>query len=333
VLAGASAVAGYAQTYQGGLRGAVRDAAGALVPGVDLALLNEETNTTRTTLTNEAGEYAFPNVEPGTYTLTAARSGFKRFEDKGIRIGTQSFITLDVALEVGQVSEQVLVTGEVPLIESSNASVGSTLEKKDLETLPTPARNVFFLSTTTPNVVPSGDPQFVRQQDQTNSSLLSLGGGPRRANNYTLDGVSITDLRNRAVFIPNIEAVEEVKVQVSTYDAEMGRTGGGVFNTTGKSGTNNWHGSGLVQNRPPGALSNFFFANRDKLPKPDNYYYLYGGSLGGPIIRKRNFLLGHYSRLQDQDVAQRGADSPHRARARWRLHADLRQPAASRCHP
>ena len=73
-------------------------------------------------------------------------------------------------------------------------------------------------------------------------------------------------------------------------DAEMGRTGGGVFNTTGKSGSNNWHGSGLFQNRPPAASSNFFFAKRDRLPKPDNFYYLYGGSLGGPIIRNRTFF-------------------------------------------
>src|SRR5262249_3372654 len=203
-MAGITARAVYGQTYQGGLRGAVRDAAGAGIPGVDMTLTNEGTGTARTSLTNDAGGESFPNVPPRPYHLTATQSGFKKFEDKGVRIGTQSFITLDVRLEVGQVTEQVLVTGEAPLIESSNASVGSTLEKKDLETLPTPARNVFFLSVTTPNVVPSGDPQFVRQQDQTNSSLLSLGGGPRRANNYTLDGVSITDLRNRAVFIPNI---------------------------------------------------------------------------------------------------------------------------------
>ena len=279
-----------AQTYQGGLRGAVHDAAGAVIPAVEITLTNEETNTVRSTVTNDVGEYSFPNVPPGTYTVAAAKPGFKKFDDKGVRIGTQSFITLDVSLEVGQISEQIVVTGEAPLIESSNASVGSTLEKKQLETLPTPARNVFFLSVITPNVVPSGDPQFVRQQDQTNSSLLSLGGGPRRANNYTVDGVSITDLRNRAVFIPNIEAVEEVKVQVSTYDAEMGRTGGGVFNTTGKSGTNNWHGSGLFQNRPPAASSNFFFARQANLPKPDNYYYLYGGSVGGPIVHDRTFF-------------------------------------------
>ena len=131
------------------------------------------------------------------------------------------------------------------MIDTATASVASSLDATTLATLPTAGRNAFYLATTTPNVVPSGDPQFVRQQDQTNSSLLSLGGGPRRANNYTLEGVSITDMRNRATFIPSIEAVEEVKVQVSTYDAEMGRTGGGVFNTVGKSGSNVWHGSGL----------------------------------------------------------------------------------------
>ena len=95
-----------------------------------------------------------------------------------------------------------------------------------------------MIGTTVPTVVPSGDTQFNRQQDQTNASLLSLGGGTRRGNSYTLDGVPITDMRNRAVANPTIEALEDMKVQVHTYDAEMGATGGGVFNTTLKSGTN-----------------------------------------------------------------------------------------------
>ena len=102
------------------------------------------------------------------------------------------------------------------------------------------------VGTTVPTAIPSGDPQFNRQQDQTNSSLLSLAGGTRRGNNYTLDGVPITDLRNRAAANPTIESLDDVKVQVHTYDAEMGRTGGGVFNTTLRSGANSLHGSGFV---------------------------------------------------------------------------------------
>lgn len=283
-------VAANAQSYQGGLRGAVHDAAGAVVPGVEITLTNSETNTARSSITNAEGEYAFPNVLPGTYTVAAIKTGYKKYENKNIRIGTQEFITLDVALEVGQTTEQVTITSDAPILENSNSSISSLLDKKAIESLPTPARNVFFLSVTTPNVVPTGDPQFVRQQDQTNSSLLSLGGGPRRANNYTLDGVPITDLRNRAVFIPNIESVQEVKVQVSTYDAELGRTGGGVFNATGKSGANQWHGSGVVQSRPSFASSQLYFAKQANEPKSDTYYYLYGGSFGGPIKKDRTFF-------------------------------------------
>jgi trimeric autotransporter adhesin len=283
-------VAAQGQTYQGGLRGAVNDTAGAVVVGVELILTNEATNTTRSAVTNSDGEYAFASVLPGVYTLTVTKTGYKKYEHKSIRVSTQEFITLDVKLEVGQTTESVTISGEAVVLESSNPSIATTLETRALQDLPTPARNVFFLSVATPSVIPTGDPQFVRQQDQTNSSLLSLGGGPRRANNYTIDGVSITDIRNRPVFIPNIESVQEVRVQVSTYDAEMGRTGGGVFNATAKSGGNNWHGSGVFQNRPSFASSQLYFAKQANEPKAETYYYLYGGSLGGPIIKDRTFF-------------------------------------------
>ena len=280
----ASATPALAQTFHGGLRGAVREA-GGVVPGVTVTLTNEATNASRTVQTNHLGEYAFVNVDPGDYTLKVSMQGFKSVENKGVHIGTQQFLTLDFTLEVGNLQEAITVEGATPL-ETSNASVSSTLDNKTLETLPTAGRNPFFLATITPGVTHTGDPQFVRQQDQTNSSLLSLGGGPRRGNNYTLDGVSIVDIRNRATVIPSIEAVEEVKVQVTTYDAEMGRTGGGVFNMTGKSGANAWHGSLLGQNRPAKTRSLSYFARKacelgaGSCEKPDTYFYLYAGSLG-----------------------------------------------------
>jgi len=275
------------QTYLGGIRGAVRDP-GGVVPKAEVTLINEATNARRTTTSNDVGEYVFTNVPAGTYSVRVAMPGFRTREEKGLRISPQQTVVLDFALEVGVLTEQVTVVGRTPMIDTATASVASSLDSSTLATLPTAGRNAFFLSTTTPNVVPSGDPQFVRQQDQTNSSLLSLGGGPRRANNYTLEGVSITDMRNRATFIPSIEAVEEVKVQVSTYDAEMGRTGGGVFNTVGKSGSNVWHGSAVMQNRPQWGQGKFFFTQN--LPKPDNYFWLYGGSFGGPIVQNRTFF-------------------------------------------
>lgn len=276
-----------AQSYKGGIRGAVRDVRG-IIPGAEVLLINEATNAKRTTSTNGDGEYAFSDVAPGTYTLKTSINGYKTFESRGLHVGTQQSITLDLTLEAGDIRESVTVSDQNPLIETATASVGESLDKATLERLPTAGRNPFFLSVTTAAVVPTGDPYFVRQQDQFNSAQLSLGGGPRRANNYTMDGVPITDLTNRAIFIPSIEALDDVKVQVRTYDAEVGRTGGGVFNATARSGANDWHGSLLLQTRPQWGQSKLFFARND--PKPNTYFYLYGGSVGGPVVRDKTFF-------------------------------------------
>jgi hypothetical protein len=295
-----------AQGFQGGLRGSVKDT-GGVVPGVEITLTNEQTNIKRTVVTNDRGEYVFANVDPGNYSVRAALQGFKTIDRGGIRIGTQQFLTLDLMMEVGAIQESVTVTGQSPLIETANASQGTVLDSGALQSLPAPGRNAFMIGTTVPTVIPSGDTQYNRQQDQTNASLLSLGGGTRRGNNYTLDGVPITDLRNRASANPSIEALEDVKVQVHTYDAEMGRTGGGVFNTTLRSGTNAFHGSGFYQTRPLWAESNNYFSSKAGLPKPDNPYYLGGGGFGGPIKRGRTFFwfaTENYTDVQTRNASE-----------------------------
>ena len=279
----------FGQGFQGGLRGSIKDA-GGVIPGVEVTLTNEQTNVKRSVVTNERGEYVFANIDPGTFTVKATLQGYKTADRGGIRIGTQQFLTLDLTMEVGAITENVTVTGSAPLIETANASSGTVLDSASLQTLPSPGRNAFMIGNTVPTVVPSGDSQFNRQQDQTNVSLVSLGGGTRRGNNYTLDGVPVTDMRNRATAIPTIEALDDVKVQVHTYDAEMGRTGGGVFNTTLKSGTNAFHGSGFYQTRPIALEKNNFFSEKAGLPKPINPYYLGGGGFGGPIKKDRTFF-------------------------------------------
>jgi trimeric autotransporter adhesin len=278
-----------AQTFTGGVRGAVKDANG-VIPGVTVELINEGTNTSREVVSNESGEYNFAAVPPGTYTVKATLTGFKTYENKGIRVGTQQFITLDVTLEVGTLQETITVTGAAPLIDTSNASTGAVIDAQALSALPSGGRSAFLFAVTVPTVVASGDAQFNRQQDQTNASLLSMGGGTRRGNNYLLDGVPITDLRNRASANPSIEGLEGVAVQVHTYDAETGRTGGGIFNTTAKSGTNEWHASGFYQTRPQWGQTNNFFNERAGRPLPDLYFHLGGGGFGGPILKNRTFF-------------------------------------------
>src|SRR5262245_60472451 len=279
----------FGQGFQGGLRGSIKDA-GGVVPGVEVTLTNEQTNTSRSTTTNERGEYAFANVDPGSYAIKATLTGYKTIDRRSIPIGTQQFLTLDLTMEVGQLQESITVTGQSPLIETSNASQGTVLDSQALQTLPSPGRAAFLIGTTVPTVIPTGDTQFNRQQDQTNASLLSLGGGTRRGNNYTLDGVPVTDLRNRAVANPSIESREDMKVQVHTYDAEMGRTGGGVFNTTLKSGTNRFQGTALFQVRPIWGQTNNFFSEKANIAKPNSPYYLGGAAVGGPIKQNRTFF-------------------------------------------
>ncbi|MEO7134897.1 MAG: carboxypeptidase-like regulatory domain-containing protein, partial [Vicinamibacterales bacterium] len=271
----------FAQTFTGGVRGVVSDS-GGIVPGVTVTLINESNGASREAVSNERGGYDFTAVPPGTYTVKAALTGFKTFESKGIRVATQQFVTLDVKLDVGNLQETITVTGDAPLIDTSNASTGGVIDSRQLEALPSGGRSAFLFAVTIPTVVASGDAQFNRQQDQTNASLLSLGGGARRANNYLVDGVPVTDLRNRASANPTIEALEGVNVQVHQYDAETGRTGGGTFNVATKSGGNDWHGSGFYQNRPRWGMENNFFSKKNGSPLPETYFHLGGGGFGGP---------------------------------------------------
>jgi hypothetical protein len=284
-----TATTAFAQSFTGGLRGAVKDTNG-VIPGAEVTLTNEATQAARSAQTNDTGEYVFNAVEPGSYALKVALQGYKTVAQTGIRIATQQFVTIDLTLEVGTIQETISVAGQVPLLESSNASQGGALDRQTMETLPSSGRNAYLMGAVMPTMVLSGDGQFVRQQDQTNASLVSLGGGTRRGNNYLLDGVPITDMRNRPQSMATMEALEDVKVQVHTYDAEMGRTGGGVFNVTAKSGGNSLRGSAFFQNRPSWGLANNYFSARAGIPLPDQYYYLGGGSLGGPIVRSRTFF-------------------------------------------
>ena len=177
-----AASAAAAQSFQGGLRGTVKDAQG-VIPGVTVSLVNQETGVARETASNQVGEYSFPGVVPGIYTVRAAVSGFKTFVRSDARIGTQQFLTLDILLEIGAVEETITVSAEAPLIETSNASTGDVLDQKTLETLPSISRMAFLASNTVPTVTYTGNPHMNRMQDQTEASRISLGGGISVGNN------------------------------------------------------------------------------------------------------------------------------------------------------
>ncbi len=279
---GLAAVTAGAQSYQGGIRGQLTDAAGAALPHVSVKLIDQATKLARTAETNGSGEYVFVAVEPATYTLTVVQPGFTGYEQKNLVVSTQQFETVDVKLSVGASTETVEVEGSTPLLDTTTASNGQTIDTQMLEDLPNLGRNPYLFAKLSTNVAPSGDPRFNRFQDQTGSSAISIAGGPVRTNNYLIDGVPVTDLNNRAVIIPSIEATQEMKLQVNTYDAEIARTGGGVFNTVLKSGTGTFHGTLYGETRQTNwAAHNYFYTAGAPYSAT---YYTYAGAVGGPVI-------------------------------------------------
>jgi hypothetical protein len=279
----ATALPAPGQSYYGGVRGSVLDQNGGALPGAKVSLINEGTNASRSTLTDSTGGYVFSEVVPGTYSLVSEAPGFKKFEQKSVVIGTQQQVAVDLKLQLGEVTESVQVNEEVPLVETSNASQGQVIDNQKLTELPNLGRNPFMLSKLAQNVVPVGNPAYNRMEDQSGSSQISIAGGPVRGNNYLIDGVPITDATNRAIIIPSLEAVQEVKIQANTYDAEMARTGGGMFNTLMKSGTNTYHGSLYGHLRRTAWDANSFFNNAAGVPITDQPNDTWGASFGGAV--------------------------------------------------
>jgi len=273
----------WGQSFQGSLRGRVTDPKDAVIPVAKVTLVEEATSVASTTVSNDQGQYSFPVLNPGTYTLVVEAPGFKKLEQKGITIVTQTAATQDARLEIGQATETINVTAEAELLATSEASTGTDIDRQKLEDIPNLGRDPFMLARLSEGVVWTGNPKFDRMEDQSGQSAVSIAGGPTQTNNYTLDGVSITDSTNRAVIIPSMEGVEEMKVQANTYDASMGRTGGGVFNATMRSGQNRMHGSLFGIIRETSWLANTFFANEAGIPVLAQPFKNYGDSLGGPV--------------------------------------------------
>ncbi|MEG9432331.1 TonB-dependent receptor [Terriglobus sp. ADX1] len=286
----AAAVPGHAQSYYGTLKGLVKDPSGAAIPNAEVTLTDTGTKIKRKTVTTGAGDYVFNAVDPGTFDLSVTANGFSVYTQKGVIVATQQTVALDIPLTVGSSGVVVEVTSAAPAIDTATAQNGQVFDAQKLVDLPNLGRNPFLLTKLNNNVTAVGDPRFNRFQDQSGSSAISIAGGPINMNNYLIDGVPVTDFSNRAVIIPSVEAVQEMKTQTNTYDAEAGRTGGGVFNTLLKSGTNTLHGNLYGSTRQTNWSANTWINNRTGAPRPNIAQYSYEGSLGGPIWKDKTFF-------------------------------------------
>jgi hypothetical protein len=227
-----------AQDVRGRVAGKVLDPSGASVPRVEVTLTNQATSVKLSALTNEAGNYEAPYLQPGVYTLRAAVQGFRGYERAGLEVRVGDRLTVDITLEVGQVSDSVTVTGQASLLESATASVGRVVDTRRIVDLPLPGGNALSLSRLAPGVVNLGAPNHPSLGPATEVLSNLTVNGVRSGNiEFTVDGTPSMWGTN-ASYAPPTEMVAEFKVQTATYDAGVGRAAGGNVNVVLRSGTN-----------------------------------------------------------------------------------------------
>ncbi len=287
-----------AQTVAGTILGTVTDSTGAVVAGAKVVLTNEGTQYSRTVVTDALGEYVAPQLPTGTYTVLAELTGFKATALSNVQVGVDQRVRINVTLEVGQMTESVKIEASTPLLQTSSSELGTTVHSEQIQTLPLNGRNFVSLTRTVPGVlrgIPGANIDGAGSLAWRASASFSANGQRARDNNYMLDGVDNNETwLQTVVLFPSVDALDEFKLQTSTYSAEFGRSTGGVVNLQIKSGTNQYHGSGYLFRRDDAFDANNFFNNRAGRKKPDFSQNQFGGTLGGAIFKDRTFFFGDY---------------------------------------
>src|SRR6266478_2797829 len=276
----------FGQAFTGSISGLVTDPTGALLTDAKITVTDIGKNTTHKTSTNESGFYLIGQLAPGAYRVTAEKSGFRKYVLDEVPLSTQQKVSADIAMELGSVSENVQVTAQAQLVESTTSTLGAVVENKRIVDLPLNGRNILNLSALVPGVF------LVRQMtgiaDTFTANRFIVNGGQESTSDLLLDGVSATVSHNIATIpavsaIPSVEGVQEFRIQTNAYSAEYGRSGGGVVTLSSKSGTNQLHGDLFEYLRNSKLDSNNFFANSAALPLASFKRNQFGASVGGPV--------------------------------------------------
>ena len=285
-VAGLTTPALYAQAVFGSLQGTVSDNTGAVLPKAKINIRNTATGVVVDSETNNSGVYFLGELRPGSYDLEIQSPGFQKYIQRGIALRVEDRLRVDVTLTLGQVTESVEVTAEAPLLQTENNTLGRVVEEVAIKQLPLRGRNAFELVLLTPGA-----------QQRSDDEQPRLSGGRARTGEFLLDGGSITTPRRGQLFTqPNLDAVQEFKVQTSGLSAEFGRTVGGIVNTTLKSGTNDIRGDLFEFHRNNSINArNFFSSTTPKLIQNQ-----FGAIIGGPIIKNRLFFFGDFESLRQR---------------------------------
>ncbi len=308
LLAALSALPVFSQQGTGTISGIVTDAQNAVVSGADITVRNVGTNFTFKTKANETGFYTAPGLAVGEYEVLAEMAGFKRSVRSGITLQVNQNAQVDLRLEVGQVAETVEVSGQAPLVNTTNATVGEVIENRRVADLPLNGRGALALTLLTTGVISNAGPTNSGFGDRgIQISSISINGSPNSMNAQMLDGSNnILSYVGEVGVPPAVDAVEEFKVQSGSMSAEFGFTAGGTINLVTKSGTNQIHGSlyEFLRNDKFDARNSFA---PNKLPFRYNQY---GGTVGGPIRKDRTFGFFNFEDYRSRRSNPRIASVP-----------------------
>ncbi len=277
----------------GRLIGTVTDAQGAVVPNAQITAKNDKTQEQLTATTNKEGNWILPSVSAGTYTVTISAPGFKSTVVQNVKVDVGQPTTVNTVLEVGQVGEQVVVSGGGEVLQTSSATISSTITGRQISELPFSTRDAMQLVLVLPGTQTPGTPRS-----------SSINGLPKGSLNITIDGINVQDnlLKSSDGFFTatqaKADAVAEVSLSTATPGAESSAQGAAQIRFVTKSGTNEWHGGGFWQHRNTALNSNYYFNNIDGLPRDRIILNQAGGHVGGPIRKDKLFFFFNYEEFQ-----------------------------------
>ena len=295
----------FAQVRFGTVLGTVTDSSGATVSSANVKLTNLETNETRSAQTGGTGIYAFPSLMAGTYRVDIEASGFKHFIQDKVEVQVDVTTRVDAALQVGSVSESVIVSTEAPPLQTDSASLGTVITQRAIESIPLSGRNINNMLTLVPGVVAQGGTYGNAVSNQANGARTNaigfgnyaIGGGFGNQSSFYIDGVpSNAPAGNVNALIPSQDAVQEFRVVTNNVAAEYGNYAGGIVNLTTKSGSNAFHGTAYDYLRNKVLNANDYFSNLNGLDRPHLVQNQFGGALGGPIVKDKTFFFFSFER-------------------------------------
>ena len=290
---GAAALPAAAQTNAGELAGIVRDESGGVLPGADVVATHVGTGFSMRRVTGADGRFFMASLPIGAWEVAAELPGFRRIVQTGIVVEMGRTLDLAFSLDLGQITEEVTVTAETPLLQTTTAEISDVIENRELEQIPLNGRQFLQLAQLSDAVVipPGGTRGAALQQA---GPLPNVGGQRAGHNIYLLDGVKVTDeLFNNLVINPSVDSIQEFKIQKSMYPPEFGGKASALINVATKAGSNRIHGSAFTFVRDERFDAHNYFDPRDE-PVPPLDQGQFGGTFGGPIAHDRTFVFLSY---------------------------------------